>query len=69
MKTNQFMTYNDAYSKRRCLLLDPHKTLNIKRAPCRNFECQTWWYVKKQLGFKWLITDSCLLVGVYVSFV
>jgi hypothetical protein len=33
----------------------PKKTLNTKRAPCRIFECYTWWYVKEPLGFKRLI--------------
>ena len=38
-----------------------HKTLNAKRAPCRIFECQTWWYVKKQLGFKRLMhINQCI---------
>ena len=32
-----------------------YKTLNAKRAQWRIFECQTWWYVKKPLGFKRLI--------------
>ena len=29
---------NEVYSKGRCLFLDPHKTLNAKRAKCRIFE-------------------------------
>jgi len=32
-----------------------YKTLNVKRAPCRSFECWTWWYVQKPLGFKSLM--------------
>ena len=32
-----------------------YKTLNAKQAPCRIFECYTWWYVKKPLGFKMLM--------------
>jgi len=42
----------DVYSKSRCLFWDPYKTLNAKWAPCRIFECLTWWYVKKPLGFE-----------------
>jgi hypothetical protein len=40
------------YSKCRCLFWDPYKTLNAKWAPCRIFECQSWWYVENPLDFK-----------------
>ena len=30
------------------------KHSNAKRAPCRIFECQAWWYVKKAVGFEGL---------------
>ena len=37
-KTNQLMMYK--------------AKANAKRAPCRIFECWTWWYSEKPLGFK-----------------
>jgi hypothetical protein len=30
--------------------------INAMSAPCRIFECKTWWYVKLPLGFKGLIS-------------
>jgi hypothetical protein len=57
------MTYID--STGRCLFSDPYKTLNAKRAPCRIFECKTWWYVKKKLGFK-MLAEQTAAFAVYV---
>jgi hypothetical protein len=48
------------YKAKIAVCWDPYKTLKEKRAPCRIFECQTWWYVKKPLGLEGFDTKYCL---------
>ena len=52
IKTNQLTMYKAKVTV--CSEI-PTKHSAQSRAPCRIFECYTWWYVQEMLGFKKLI--------------